>query len=215
MTDHSKDIARVIESMDHNDDAAWTSDGLPKTEYVQGILGLSKVTREEISKAAPNYSRMTGEQRQELAKQMRDAEKPKDTVDNPAVAQNFGPRVTPVRVVPTIEEIRDAEQVKLSLDKLITEADGELAAARDKREALNVRRDVVIRFLEGTSQVAHADTVRAYLNQQVKQAHENKAKQQAAAAALGIPIAASKLDASMQRRTGYGLGRKAFPSMAG
>jgi len=64
------DLLEAVHLLDHSDDDHWTQDGLPSVEAVSGLIG-SKVTRAEITAAAPNIKRLE-------AKVAKAKEQPKD-----------------------------------------------------------------------------------------------------------------------------------------
>lgn len=49
-------IREALAQMDSMDDDQWTGDGLPKVDFVSGLMG-KNVTRKEITDAAPHFSR--------------------------------------------------------------------------------------------------------------------------------------------------------------
>jgi len=52
-------ILEILESMDADNDAVWTQDGLPQVGYVSQLHGTTW-TRAEITSAAPNFTRDSG-----------------------------------------------------------------------------------------------------------------------------------------------------------
>ena len=54
------DIKEALAQLDTLDDDQWTTDGAPKTETVSEIMG-SKVSRADITAAAPKFSRSNGD----------------------------------------------------------------------------------------------------------------------------------------------------------
>jgi hypothetical protein len=50
-------IRSAVMSMDPEDDAHWTAEGLPQTKIVAGILGLPAVSRTELLRAGPGHNR--------------------------------------------------------------------------------------------------------------------------------------------------------------
>lgn len=51
-------ILEALQTMNHEDDAQWTGDGLPALAVVRELVG-EKVTRKQVTEADPNFSRAT------------------------------------------------------------------------------------------------------------------------------------------------------------
>lgn len=211
MSEYSEDIKKVLAAMDHGADANWTDSGLPKVEYVRNILGQQSITRDHITEAAPNWTRMTPDQRAELAKKISDAANPVDA-QKQELDTRFVTKQVFAKPVPTIEQIQECKDAKEDLDRQIVELDGKVAQLRNDREQLNLKRDRCIIYLAGTQEVEFSTTLRRYLDHQVKQAHSEKGAREEYRKLTGQTKFASQLDASMARRTGYGIGRKPFPT---
>lgn len=53
----AEDINATLGMLNPDDDGQWTSDGLPLMETMRGITGDEKLTREQVTAAAPEFSR--------------------------------------------------------------------------------------------------------------------------------------------------------------
>lgn len=53
----AEDINAALGMLNPDDDGQWTSDGLPLMETMRGITGDEKLTREQVTAVAPEFSR--------------------------------------------------------------------------------------------------------------------------------------------------------------
>jgi len=51
-------IKEVVMALDHSNDRHWTTDGLPRVDYVAEVLDDSTVTRRDLEKVAPDLVRV-------------------------------------------------------------------------------------------------------------------------------------------------------------
>lgn len=132
MTDKIRD---VLASLDVSNDNHWTSEGLPKLETVRFLAGDQTLTREQVTKSDPTFSRAVSAQRQKEATEKADGnveDKVEGTVDTQlAELPTLGDGTT----LEQEPELNAEEGVKLA-DK-IRELQEEIADLKSKREELD------------------------------------------------------------------------------
>lgn len=57
-------LARAVQSLDPSDDSLWTANGQPTIKAVEVAYGSTGITREDITQAAPGFTRKTAQSTQ-------------------------------------------------------------------------------------------------------------------------------------------------------
>jgi septal ring factor EnvC (AmiA/AmiB activator) len=76
--DDNTQILEALSKLDPDDDAQWTSDGLPRVEVVASLAGAGELKRADIAAAAPDFDRDFAKQQAEPAKPKSLAERLED-----------------------------------------------------------------------------------------------------------------------------------------
>lgn len=225
------DLRSALSQLDPTDDSQWTQDGLPLLD-VLGTLTNTKVTRQQIAKIAPEFTRSNP-----IVPEAPPVEGPV-SVEPVAETPTAEPPVEPVAETPTAEppveskpddapeapsepespesaRSREAEARLAILDKRTAELtkakqDIETELAKISREVEFLQRYVPARSYDHKAdQKARTE----YIQSQHKLRMARAQRTAAAAAALGMPTAKSPLDAALNPRRGFGMRRPKFPLM--
>lgn len=216
------DIKEALAQLDTLDDDQWTADGAPKTEAVSEIVG-SKVSRADITAAAPKFSRSNG-----------DLEDPEPEVETkqPEVAE-AEPEQAPLDIS-VLEEFADMDPMLPNelADKVLSKVDPRLLPEIDMIFAAQIaefeQREKDMEELKRKLKLGRALTqtwikqlVPDMSNQQAIQAYIRSSTEKRAAAAENIrnvlgglkPADIAKLDPrapidrAFARKTGRGAAR--------
>lgn len=211
----SAKILNALLQLDVGNDDHWTSDGLPRMDVIEGIVGDKAITRQQVTAARPGFSRAVAAQAVQPqqatqapaapAAQPAQPAQPAHPAD-PAVQVHAEPASEPDTEVATGEELNEVAQLR-----------AKLAAAQEEMESLDVQRiqltkkhqavaqevdklTAKLQTLVGVETVTNA--IQSYLAKQRDQLAKRAELLQSA------PVQTrSALDAAMARKTGFGLNR--------
>jgi hypothetical protein len=199
-------LTEAIAQLDHAQDAHWTEDGMPSVEAVAAIYG-KEVTREQITKAAPDLVRKAKEpsaEEQRLA-------------DEQAALDAAGNDDEPEVELPQGEEAR---AIVNEHDNELSRLDAQMDELRKKRDEVQKSRDKILTETDAGQNTPHAQLVQDYFASQDKARMEQVEHMNAAKAILGKSVGQagagpSQLDQAMAGQRGHGLKRPAFTPPAG
>lgn len=200
-------MSKILEALNKlatDNDAHWTSDGLPRLDTVRLLAADQNISREDIQKVAPNFSRTT-------AAKVEPAEPVVTPVAGAVVEPSAGAIVlaTGDNELAELEELEDSlEGQHKSLIRTLAEMDSALAQFHVERAKVVAELDKVIDALESEKPKSSVSAIQGYLQAQNETA-QRKAAQVAKLREAGIdPAVLSKLlpgrapvDASRQRKT--------------
>jgi hypothetical protein len=202
-------LTEAIAQLDHAQDAHWTEDGMPSVEAVAAIYG-KEVTREQITKAAPDLVRKAKEPSAE--EQAAEAQR---LADEQAAAepQDGDPEIE----LPQGEEAR---AIVNAHDNELSDLDAQMDALRKKRDEVQKSRDKILTETDAGQNTPHAQLVQDYFASQDKARMEQIEHMNAAKVILGKSVGQagagpSQLDQAMAGQRGHGLKRPAFTPPAG
>lgn len=145
------DIKQALAQLDPANDSQWTSDGLPVIAVVSDLVGV-KVTRKQITEAAPEFIRETASAPAVAAEQTADD----DGGETPAVVEQES-AWEPQAADEPIDELAAAERA-------VADAERALADAKRALDAAQRRRDKIILARERAGQNSNSSAIRAYID---------------------------------------------------
>ena len=157
------EILEALKMLDLENDALWTGDGLPRVEVVGEMIGRMDVSRQEITDAAPLFTR--------TAPTFPDAEPS-------AGVTSDQPPVPPADVTPE----------EPSPEVVLAEANAEAAAAAQKKHEAELRMNAALAEKEKNQPPHHIrnqTTIQAFLRSQHEQRKVRAESRRVALAALG------------------------------
>ena len=205
-----QELLEGLANLDPRSDAHWNDDGSPSLEAVRSATLDEEVTREDLAREAPDFDR----ERAAEALKARDAsDRATDKALKDAASLS---RATP-DASPSADEASDQERRRAELQgrldaakRVLAEHDDAVAQARQRRQTLEASLNEAIVALEREfPPMRQAHATQDWI------ASEARKRAERAAATILVPAGRSPLDHSMQRRTGYGHGRKQVPRVAG
>jgi hypothetical protein len=210
-----QDLLNSLSKLDVNDDAAWTDDGLPLVEAVQGLSGDDTITRKDITDNALGFDRDVA----------RNALSARDELTHVEAQENVAAsdldevlaHQEPEAPAPSTDEVlgmsideRRAQLVDVVARRKqqIEDIEASMQRGRARREELVVLLDKATLALEAEfPPLRHADTVRQWLDSEA-------AKRAGRQGQHTFVVPASPIDESMRRSVGYGHRRVQVPSVA-
>lgn len=211
----------AIASLDHVDDASWESDGRPRASAVTVALadpGVT-VTDEDVAAAAPTYRRMSVE---EIALAGMGSAGADDEDSKPEADPRIKAATGKPGDEPSLDKVKpltvaDARAKKEALDAEYVIVDRQLSELTARKTVINKERDKLLPILEPQAGNTLAETIQAYQRRSHLEQEKRVSNIQKVNAALGVlpgmgtAGAPSPLDASFQKNTGHGIGRKVQP----
>ena len=217
-------ILDALLKLDINNDEHWTSDGLPRMDVLEGIVGDKSLTRQQVTAAKPGFSRAVAAQAQAQQEQQSQGSTEPSKETAPASAQPPSAKA-PAATTPSEEEnegeVEDSEDSEVAeARKALAEAQAELdelTAERAKVEKAHVAKmqevDKLTDALEAlVGKETTGDAIQGYLARQ-RQNLAERAERMKEIRDSGVNIGEitrglkSPLDAAMTRKTGHALGR--------
>lgn len=214
-------ILSALLQLDTNNDDHWTSDGLPRMDAVEAILGDKGITRQQVTAAKPGFSRTIAAATAAQAQGSQGSTEPAAKTA-PVVAKQ--PSVTPT-TAPAEEAV--TEQVEDAGDAQGAEARAALTQAQKELQELQAKGVEIAEEIKAKSlevdalndaliavvgQETTVDAIQGYLAQQRKTLTERANRIQAIRES-GVNLAdltrnlKAPIDAAMVRKVGHGLGR--------
>lgn len=132
-------ILEALLQLDPNNDAHWTSDDMPRLDVVKEILG-SSASREEVTNAAPGFSRGTAAEYVAPA----DASEVLAVGEDPVLDGDLEAIEQPVLPVEAPSDLSEEEAIEAELAEARQGMDAAVARfneARARMDALVVKRD--------------------------------------------------------------------------
>lgn len=225
----SDTIIAALKALDTTNDAHWTTDGLPRLETVKYLAKDQSLTRDDVTNAAPGFTRTNTELQDLVAEggdeQSSPVEEPAETVTGAegqgAPGEEDFPADEAAEAQPGEVEsafIGDDADAVAGLQADLEEAEAVLADLMAQKDALLKEIDKVgteadrirdaITTARGTSD--NTDVILQALESRKRQAEERGQVQQAIAAA-GVDVQAlvkatskAPIDQAMARKTGFG-----------
>jgi len=202
----TKDILAALVQLDTDVDAHWTTDGSPRLEALQEILG-RVVKRVEVSAAAPLFKRDNLQLPEHGAPEIKD-----ETDGQEAAAEaDEGEREAPAEAVQGREEgLSELDSAEAAL----AAANAQLAAAQVLLAKAQAERDRKLAEAEKAGADPHANqkAIMTYLAGQQRMREERGVRAEALRAA-GIGPAMldvrARIDAALARKRGHGQNRPA------
>lgn len=188
-------IVAALQKLDVNNDGHWTQDGLPRIETVRLFAGNQSLTRENITAAAPDFTRLVAYNAQQAAQAApaptaaATTETQPGAQDTPPAAPPLAdpapqaapspeptPEPTPTPVVnaaaveaPKFDELSEEEQLEV-IQGEIAEMDRYLYAAKKHRAELQFKADdLTIRIDKKLPKNSNQQDIQSYLASQRKQ----------------------------------------------
>jgi hypothetical protein len=227
-------IQAALSKLDVNNDNHWTGDGLPRVETVRMLASDQSLTREAITLAAPEFTRLAAYNAQQAALAP-PATAPAPTAETtlqappvqaaavipPQAPPAYDPAVAPaaltealelIKDLPDVSDLSDAELLALHQDEIL-EIDKVLHVLKKQREELSTLADaLIIKMDKETPKHSNQQDIMAYLASQNKLL-ERRAQQisnvKKIEGEMGAKLAdlvpkRSPIDTVMARKTGYG-----------
>lgn len=208
MADMTAKIKQALTQLDPVQDGHWTSDGAPRMDVVEKLVGTKGITRSDVNKAGPTFTRDHPHLESPVSEQEPEAEAP----------QVAGPEQD---VAPASEPQTDAGEPSEPMDELevaLAKAKKELAEAEEAKHAAQKRAAEAQRKVDEVIEARERDRpvhenikgIQAYIarQQEIRQARAARAQQlqQAGldAKTLAQLTGPAKIDQAMARKTGYG-----------
>ena len=167
------DLIEILKQLDVDNDAHWTSDGLPVIDVVKGIAGRN-ITRAEITDAAKGFSR-----KNPIVETVAETVAPE--ADEEQASEVAGPSDTEIDEA-TSEQV---DEYEAALTKELAEANSDLVAAQALVRKLEAAMDVVIRHrTREQSNRSQAHDIQAYQASQRAQREAGAAGRKAMATML-------------------------------
>lgn len=228
----SEQILAALQKLDVNNDAHWTQDGMPRLETVRLFAGNQALTRDDITKAVPDFTRLSAYNAQQAAQAApapvaaATPETQPGAQDTPLAAPPLAdpapPAAPPVveatqELAPLAhdiawEDMTKEEQLEI-INAELADVERYLEVAKKQRVKLQQQRDDLILAIDkNTPQSSNQLDIKAYLASQNKLL-EQRAQQirnvKKVEAELGARLSdlvpkRSPIDQAMSRRTGYG-----------
>lgn len=168
-------IQAALKQLDPNNPNHWTQEGLPRLETIRILLGDPSVAREQVTSAAPTFSRtnlVVGEQ-----------PKVSVTLEQPGLPEMPQGEVTPPPVVKETQE-----QQLTRLDAEIAELDKTIDKATAHRINLNNKRDQIISDIERKRPEVQISNVVASYHDSVKKQLQIRADTRRAVQESGVNL---------------------------
>lgn len=216
-------ILDALLKLDINNDEHWTSDGLPRMDAIEAILGDKGISRQQVTAAKPGFSRAVAAAAQAAQAQGEQGSTEPAVQTAPAAAQP--PSTTEPEGTTSKEEdelevddtdepaVAEARHALKEAQKELAELD--LARAEVKRlyEEKNAEVDKLTDALEAlVGKETVGDAIQGYLARQ-RQTLQERADRMNIIRQSGVNLAElgrnlkAPIDAAMARKTGYGGGR--------
>lgn len=225
-------IQEALAKLDPGNADHWTSEGLPRLDTVRALVGNQQVSREQVTLAAPGFTRAAALQQQTAAAQAAPAaapqpEAPATTESTPSAAPAAAQVAPPTVSAPAQQatpEVPNAAQVegteasetqegpteadlreRLAEEKhRLQEIDQWLFKGNEERKKQCDKVDALINELHKFDKSSQSDAIRGYLDRQRQMLQER-------AAQGGGQKQRSQLDQAMARRPGRGYTRPQVP----
>jgi hypothetical protein len=222
MSDMPIRIQAALAKLDPANPDHWTNDGAPRMGAVEELVGTKSVTRADVAKAAPNFSRENpvlpgqtapaappeAEEAPGLAAAALAAEIQDSSLADPEGSDQEAPAAEPT--FEADDELSELERQVADADVALAKALAEFNAAQRKMREIEAQRDKLIVAKERAApRHANQIAIMGYIETQVRMRAE-RAEEMAKAAALAEGVR-SPLDAAMARRTGRGGQRPSIP----
>jgi hypothetical protein len=225
-------ILAALQKLDVNNDAHWTQDGMPRLETVRLFAGNQALTRDDITKAVPDFTRLAAYNAQQAAQAApapvaaATPETQPGAQDTPSAAPPLAdpapPAAPPVveatqELAPLAhdiawEDMTKEEQLEI-VNAELADVERYLEVAKKQRVKLQQQRDDLLLAIDKeTPKNSNQLDIKAYLASQNKLL-EQRAQQirnvKKVEAELGARLSdlvpkRSPIDQAMSRRTGYG-----------
>lgn len=231
-------ILAALGQLDIKNDNHWTSEGLPKVDTVKFLSGISTLTRDDITKAAPSFSRHSpalGDAAGAGATQSTASDTATGAADSAAPAGGT--------LLATLDQARDggangevhqeaaqgdgesgdvsnaptlAEQLADAQERVAEIEHALLQGTRMRDEARAEADRLLVAYEASGSKETTGSAIRAYLDSQAAQLHQRGQAMQAlreTGVDLAVLTALGKgapIDAAMARQSGFGKNRPMF-----
>lgn len=216
-------ILDALLKLDINNDDHWTSDGLPRMDAIELIVGSKNITRQQVTAAKPGFSRAVAAASQVTQAQGAQGSTEPAPQTAPAAAQAPSTNA----LVITTSEKEDKIEVDNTDEPDVAEARTQLLEAQEALAKLDQERAEVKRLYDEKSAEVDkltdalealvgketvGDAIQGYLARQRQNLQERADRMQLIResgvnlAELGRNLKAP-IDAAMARKTGYGGGR--------
>lgn len=218
-------ILAALQKLDVNNDGHWTQDSAPRLETVRLFAGNQTLTRDDITKAAPDFTRLTAYNAQQTvvqetqpgAQKVTAVPPPTDPAPPAATTEPQAPRELlelPSRF-PDFKDLSKQERLEFVEDEL-EDIERCLVGAKKEKAKLQQQRDDLIIQIEKEAPVnSNTHDIQAYLKSQNEQlarraqqiANVKKVESELGARLSDLVPKRAPIDAAMARRTGYGRNR--------
>lgn len=211
----SERLHQILRQLDPDNDAQWTSQGLPRLEAVEELMGES-VTRKQLTEVDPEFTR------ESHAASLRAPEQPPEALDpdegaspqDPAASQEAPlvaepqvpkPPAPPVESVQHIPDSVDGMREKYTaLQREIGQLEDDIKAIQRAIYDRQVACNVLAERVERASREQRGSPIQEYLRSQNALRAQRAERANAAAAAMGAVSVKAPIDRVRQRATGYG-----------
>jgi DNA repair exonuclease SbcCD ATPase subunit len=230
MTASAENVQRALGQLDVNNDNHWTADGLPRLETVRLLAGDQNVSREQVTQAAPGFSRAAALGNAHLAPPVAHptpaaatpvapatAPVVQESVQAPGLPQHSVQAGPPVVVAQTTdEEIKAMEAELAELNNELAQINRAEAELKKEKSVRQTRADdLIIRIEKARPKDSNQNAITSYLAQMRKN-NEARAAQigrlQKVESELGVRIRdmmprRAPIDDAMARKNGFGTKR--------
>lgn len=199
-----------LATLDPTNDAHWTEDGQPTLEVLQDAVFDDTVTREDIAEHANGFSREIAAEA--IAEADAEQEAAKQALLTAPDVEGMAPlgAEDPIGSEPSEGSQEDYEAAVLKAKQALEDHDLAIRKAKIKRDELVATVDRAIKARDALYPPRkQAEVIQDWL------ASEARKRQERSEMMMMVRAPKSPLDASMERRTGYGGGRKHVPLLAG
>jgi hypothetical protein len=226
-------ILAALQKLDVNNDGHWTQDGLPRLETVRLFAGNQALTRDNITAASPEFTRLHAYNAQQAAQgapattAAPTPEKQPGAQETPPAAPPLADPVPPAAAelapIATLEfntpepearfeDLTKQEQLEI-VEAELAELDKYLVTAqKHKRQLQQQKDDLVLAIDKEAPKHSNQHDIQAYLASQNKLleqraqqiANVKKVERELGARLTDLVPKRAPIDAAMMRRTGYG-----------
>lgn len=209
-------IFAALQKLDVNNDSHWTQDGMPRLETVRLFAANQALTRDDITKSAPDFTRLVAyntQQASQAAPATVTAAVPQtqpSAQDTQAVGQSAVDPVPSAAAefcdMTNVEQLAAVEEELAQLDKY-------METAKKHRTKLQLRKDDLVSAIDKeTPRHSNQHDIQAYLRSQNKLleqraaqiANVKKVEGELGARLSDLVPKRAPIDAAMSRRSGYG-----------
>jgi len=232
-------ILAALQKLDVNNDNHWTQDGLPRVETVRMLASDQALTREQVTAAAPEFTRLHAYNALQATQQAPAAtaapiqETQPAAQDTPPPAQPVADPVPPAALAATVidaivaesqdqdlrfEDLSKQEQLEV-IEGQLSEINGYINSAQKEKIRLQTKRDdLIIAIDKDTPKHSNQHDIQAYLESQKKilnRRAEQISNVKKTESELGVRLAdlvpkRAPIDSAMGRRSGHGRNRPRF-----